>query len=62
MEFENIIKEKNDLQEKTYNLEKFIYSSKIKEKTKIEQMLLKEQLNHMRNYLEILRERINIIK
>lgn len=62
MEFENIIKEKNDLQEKTYNLEKFIYSSKIKEKTKIEQMLLKEQLNYMRNYLEILRERINIIK
>jgi hypothetical protein len=62
LEFENIIKEKNDLQEKTYNLEKFIYSSKIKEKTKIEQMLLKEQLNYMRNYLEILRERINIIK
>ena len=62
MEFENIIKEKNDLQEKTYNLEKFIYSSKIKEKTKIEQMLLKEQLNYMRNYLEILKERINIIK
>jgi hypothetical protein len=62
LEFENIIKEKNDLQEKTYNLEKFIYSSKIKEKTKIEQMLLKEQLNYMRNYLEILKERINIIK
>lgn len=62
MEFENTIKEKNDLQEKTYNLEKFIYSAKFKEKTKIEQMLLKEQLNYMRNYLGVLKERINIIK
>ena len=56
---ERIIVEKNELQDKVTKLENFINGEKFKELKGLEQVYLKEQLKFMKDYLSVLRQRIN---
>ena len=56
---ERIIKEKDDLQEKIINLDRFFTTDTFDKLTAIEQMHLRDQMRYMSAYLSTLRQRIN---
>ena len=56
---ERMIVEKDELQDKVTKLENFVNGEKFRELRGLEQVYLKEQLKFMRDYLSVLRQRIN---
>ena len=59
---ERLKTEKNELLEKTTKLSMFLNSDKINDLSEANELLLKFQLEHMNNYLNILLIRIELIE
>lgn len=59
---ERLKTEKNELLEKTTKLSMFLNSDKINDLSEANELLLKFQLEHMNNYLNILLIRIELLE
>lgn len=59
---ERLKTEKNELLEKTTKLSMFLNSDKVNDLSEANELLLKFQLEHMNNYLNILLIRIELIE